>query len=107
MKSLQTAKKPQKSAITPGVKNEGHDVEFTFYAPEAKKVYLAGKFNEWNRTSLPMKKDKDGMWRTKLSMSAGNYEYKYIVDGDWAQELSCPALALNTFGTYNCVIGVH
>jgi 1,4-alpha-glucan branching enzyme len=34
-------------------------IEFTFRAPEAQKVYIAGTFNDWNAKSVPMKKVKD------------------------------------------------
>ncbi|HEX9021752.1 MAG TPA: isoamylase early set domain-containing protein [Nitrospirota bacterium] len=82
-------------------------VEFTFYAPEAKKVNLAGKFNNWDTKTLPMKKGKDGVWKTSIPLSSGRYEYKYFVDGSWAQDIPCSEMILNPFGTYNCVIGVE
>lgn len=83
------------------------EVTFTYYAPTAKKVYLAGKFNDWNTTALLMKKDKDGTWRTTVRLTPGNYEYKYFVDGAWAQNIPCTDRVPNSFGTYNCVIGVQ
>ena len=51
-----------------------HEVDFTFAAPKAKKVCIAGKFNEWNTSSTPMKKGKDGTWKTKLKLAPGQYE---------------------------------
>jgi len=44
-------------------------VEFSLDAPKAKEVYLAGEFNDWDTQSLPMKKGKDGVWRTKIKLA--------------------------------------
>ncbi len=81
-------------------------IEFAFRAPEAKKVYIAGTFNDWNTKSLPMKKGKDGTWRIMVKLSPGRYEYKYFVDETWAQDIAGVKLAPNPFGTNNCVICV-
>jgi len=48
--------------------------------PEAKKVYLAGNFNHWREDELMLKK-VDGGWETGYVLGAGNYWYRYIVDG--------------------------
>src|SRR3990170_4725356 len=85
---------------------KGQEVEFTYYAPKATKVFLAGKFNNWNTKSLSMKKNKDGYWKTTIKLSPGRYEYKYFIDGAWAQDASGSEKVLNSFGTYNNVIGV-
>jgi 1,4-alpha-glucan branching enzyme len=57
----------------------------TFYLkgyPEAKKVILSGDFNAWNQGELFMERSGDG-WKLPYVLAAGNYEYKYIVDGKW------------------------
>jgi len=107
MSALEVIKKMKETIIRPQMTGATHEVEFTFHAPEAKKVCIAGKFNDWNTRSMPMKKGKDGTWRLKLKLSPGKYEYKYFVDGAWASDLSCSELVPNPFGTENCVISVH
>jgi len=107
MAVLEVVKKTGESINTPRMGGAAHEVEFTFRAPEARKVYIAGKFNAWNTSSTPMKKGKDGTWRIKLKLSPGKYEYKYFVDGAWASDRSCSELVPNPFGTDNCVISVH
>jgi len=87
-------------------KGKGQEVEFTCYAPKATKVYVAGKFNDWNTNSLSMKKNKDGYWKVSIKLSPGIYEYKYFIDGAWAQDTAGAEKVLNSFGTYNNVIGV-
>ena len=82
-------------------------IEFTFHAPESKKIYIAGTFNDWNTKSMPMKKDKDGTWRIMIKLSPGRHEYKYFVDGRWAQDCPGAELVPNPFGTNNCKIDVE
>lgn len=48
----------------------------------AKNVYLAGNFNNWHDKELRMKQTSNG-WELPLTLAAGNYEYKFIVDGEW------------------------
>ncbi len=103
MALMETAKKLRETASP---KRE-QSVEFSYFAPTAKKVSLAGKFNAWNTNSLPMKKDKGGTWRISIKLQPGQHEYKFFVDGAWAQEMPCSEKVPNPFGTYNCVMGVH
>jgi 1,4-alpha-glucan branching enzyme len=107
MAALEAVKKIRESISRPLMTGGKHEVEFKCPASMAKKVYIAGNFNDWNTSSMPMKKEKDGTWRIKLKLSPGKYEYKYFVDGAWAFDQSCSELVPNQFGTDNCVISVH
>ena len=80
------------------------NVEFSFYFPEAVDIYVAGEFNSWDTRSLPMKKDKDGIWRTKVKLLPGRYEYKLFADDAWVENLSDSEAIPNPFGTQNFVI---
>jgi 1,4-alpha-glucan branching enzyme len=68
----------------------------------AKKVAIAGDFNGWKPTSL--RKQKDGSFAITIAMTAGTYEYKYIIDDCWAEDPDNPTWSLNAFGTINSVI---
>jgi len=81
-------------------------VQFKLYAPQAKKVTLAGSFNNWDTRSLSAKKDSRGNWIAKASLKAGRYEYKFFVDGSWMNDPSCSRCVPNSFGTHNCVLEV-
>ena len=89
-----------------------NETTFSCYAPEAKTVFLAGSFNEWNREATPMLRQKDGSWAVSLKLPAGHYEYKFAVDGDWCCEPgcgdtgACPHCVPNPFGTMNCFVEV-
>jgi len=55
---------------------------FLFDHPKAEKVYLAGTFNNWKTTQLPMRQTPSG-WIVSLKLPPGKYLYKYIIDGKW------------------------
>jgi 1,4-alpha-glucan branching enzyme len=96
----------KKSAKETKLKSGDRKVEFKLYALEAKQVSLAGEFNNWDTEALPMKKSKDGMWKAKITLSPGRYEYRFFVDGTWAQDISDVELTPNPFGTHNIVLKV-
>jgi len=55
----------------------------------AEKVALAGDFNAWNPGELFMDKTPVG-WELPYALGAGNYEYKFIVDGMWIPDPDNP-----------------
>jgi len=93
-KENKTSQKPEKN------------VKFTFQAPGAKDVYLTGEFNYWSTNSLPMKKEKEGIWKTEIKLPPGRYEYKYFADNTWVEDNPGAEPIPNPFGTQNFVISV-
>jgi 1,4-alpha-glucan branching enzyme len=89
------------------VKKDGKKVEFSFHAPWAKEVFLAGEFNYWDIRSMPLKRGKAGNWKAQTSLPPGRYEYKFIVDNHWVEDLPDMELAANSFGTKNIVLWVE
>jgi len=95
-------------------KKEGHmsrtktkkEIEFKYYAPDAKSVKLAGDFNNWDSQSLFPKKDKKGFWKVRLALTPGSYQYKFLVDGQWQNDPGCSSCVPNSFGSLNCEIDV-
>ncbi len=59
---------------------------------EAKKVLLTGSFNFWRRDELFMKKTGSG-WELPYTIGAGNYEYRFIVDGAEMADPANPVLS--------------
>ncbi len=57
--------------------------------PDARKVILTGSFNHWDPNELVMEKTASG-WRLPYVTPAGNYEYKFIVDGQWMTDPANP-----------------
>ncbi len=87
-------------------KESGRDVEFSFHAPEVTEVFLAAEFNGWDTSSLLMKQDRDGVWKTTVKLLPGRYEYKFYADNVWVEDLPAAELVSNPFGTKNFVIWV-
>lgn len=68
------------------------DGKATFYLPgflETGEVVLAGSFNNWSTSELPMKKTDTG-WMVAINLKPGRYTYKYIVDGRWMPDPNNP-----------------
>jgi len=84
-------------------RNLTRKVAFEFPSPEAKEVYLVGEFNNWDTQANLMKKDRKGLWKTTLSLKPGRYEYRFLVDGIWMNDIFCSGCVPNEFGNQNCV----
>jgi 1,4-alpha-glucan branching enzyme len=84
-------------------KIETRKVQFEFSLPEANEVYLVGEFNNWDTQANLMKKDRNGIWKTALSLRPGRYEYRLFADGHWENAPSCSGCVPNEFGSQNCV----
>ncbi|OIN60071.1 isoamylase early set domain-containing protein [Arsenicibacter rosenii] len=49
----------------------------------AKSVALVGEFNEWNAEAAPLKKQKDGSYKTTVELPVGSeYQFRYLIDGE-------------------------
>ncbi len=78
-------------------------VNFFFTDPAAQNVVLVGDFSGWEQGPIPMKKQKDGVWKTSVSLAIGTYEYRFLVDGRWCDDPQCLTRLPNPFGAENCV----
>jgi 1,4-alpha-glucan branching enzyme len=56
-------------------------INFVCVAPAAKEVHLAGDFNDWDPTALPMKRQPDGAWLVQIQLNHGHHHYRFLVDG--------------------------
>ncbi len=100
-------KKARKGHKGPEGRPSERKVEFLFQAPHAKEVYLAGDFNGWDTCSIPMKRHRTGVWKAKVKLNPGRYEYKLFADGDWVNDLPGVERVPNRFGTDNFVVRVE
>ena len=81
-------------------------VEFKLRAPEARRVSLAGTFNNWDSNSVLAKKDRQGSWSVKVNLNPGRYEYKFVVDGSWLNDPDCKERIPNSLGSANSILVV-
>jgi 1,4-alpha-glucan branching enzyme len=86
----------------------GNKVDFEILAPEANEVKLFGSFDGWKSPGTMLKKTKGGVWKVKLSLSPGSYEYLYLVDNAWQPDrrIGVPT-APNPYGSVNSVVTVR
>lgn len=56
---------------------------FRLDAPQAREVFLAGEMTDWDTGRLPMQRGADGAWQRCLPLAAGQWVYKFVVDGQW------------------------
>ena len=75
-------KAPAKKAAPKAAAPKKVAVEFVADCPLATTVSVAGTFNNWAVDKDMLKKDKkSGLWTAKISLAAGDYEYKFVCDG--------------------------
>jgi hypothetical protein len=89
-----------------GARQDGDEVLFAARFEEARKVMIAGDFNNWTPVSTPMARDNSGQWRIRLPLPRGRYKYRLVVDGQWMTDPNNTAVEQNEFGEYNNVVEV-
>lgn len=72
---------------------------------DARRVYLAGSFNNWDERSLPMTRTAAG-WSLPLYLAPGTHTYKFIADGRWLRDERNAAKFPDGHGEFNSVIAI-
>jgi len=80
-------------------------VRVCLQADGARSVAVAGSFSNWE--PVRMRKQKNGSFVANVAAAPGNYEYKFVVDGDWQVDPDNSAWSLNPYGTLNSVMVVE
>ena len=81
-------------------------VEFRIKAPDASKVYLAGEFNSWSETDMPMSKQANGEWTASIALKPGRYQYKFIIDDTWTPDPDNSERVDDGYNGFNSVIEI-
>ena len=81
-------------------------VTFSICSRDAEEVILIGDFNNWNPQKHPMKKDENGLWVKSVIIPPGQYEYKFLIDGQWKEDPQNILTATNCYGTKNSVLNL-
>lgn len=108
------AGKPSSPASKPWEKFQGtqtappqeKQVEFSLFVPQAKSVGVAGTFNRWNPVAFSLQKDLQGNWRGSIPLKPGRYQYRFYVDGKWADDPKAKQTVPNEFETKNAILEV-
>ncbi len=56
--------------------------KFYLTVPGAQKVELAADFNRWGKDPIELKAYRKGYFETSVALTAGEYKYVFVVDGD-------------------------
>lgn len=82
-------------------------VKVTFVVPaELPNAYVAGDFNKWDTSALPLKKRSNGTRSASVELKPGQkYAFRYVSeDGNWFNEEEADGYEVNIHGTENCVV---
>ncbi len=83
------------------------DVGFALRLPDAtvRNVSLAGDFNGWDASTLPMVRDPaDGTWRVRIPLAPGRHTYSYVIDGTrWVIDPLAPRTVEGALGPTNVI----
>lgn len=63
---------------------------FTYSPPAGAgvtSVSVAGSFNSWSITAAPMARRADGTWEARIPLGNTQYEYKFVINGAWPQDM--------------------
>lgn len=93
-----------KAPVPPKAKR--HRAYLRFPAPAVRAVVVTGDFCDWSLAGRPLTRGRDGTWQATLLLSPGKYEYRFRVDGAWADDPGCLERVANPFGTENGVLHV-
>lgn len=103
-------------------KSEGKTlVEFTFDAPSAESVHLAGAFNNWTTPgatvsggetkNVPIEFKRDpqtGYWKVVWAIAPGKYPYKMIINKTiWKEDSNTLEKVDDGYGGKNSIVNVE
>jgi len=79
---------------------------FELVKPDAREVFLAGSFNNWQPATTRMAPAGDGLWKAEIELPAGRHEYRFIADGQWIDDPAASERVSNPFGGTNAVLSI-
>ena len=83
---------------------EEQEIILTLLAPEAREVNVAGNFNNWRPEATALKNTGAGKWAVRLRLRSGQYEYRFVVDGQWREDAQATQRVANPHGGFNSVV---
>ena len=90
----------------------GRSCRVTFELPaevNAGNACLCGEFNDWDQSSHPMKRGKDGSFSLTISLKPGRqYRYRFLLDGErWENDWAAEDYAPNALGSVDSVVNIE
>lgn len=94
-----------KTTATPKVGRK--KVTVGLHAPNAREVLLTGDFTEWEKEGIRLAKRPNGEWFATMELAPGEYQYRFLVDGEWRDHPETEKRVPNPYGGTNCVLVVR
>ena len=82
------------------------EITLKYFSTDARQVLVAGNFNGWRPEATPLKKTGSGEWLVGLSLRSGEYEYRFVVDGQWCEDPEAAKREVNPYGGFNSILDV-
>jgi 1,4-alpha-glucan branching enzyme len=76
---------------------------FTYRAPLALNVQLAGDFTDWEKHPVNLRRQSEGLWQASVELEPGEHRYRFLVDGQWRDDPECTMFVSNPFGSRDAV----
>lgn len=67
-------------------------VLFRYRSEDAGRVSVVGDFNDWDDLATPLRRCREGLWRTTVELDEGAWPYLYVVDGEWTRDPDNPVV---------------
>jgi len=67
-------------------------VLFRLRSQDARRVTVVGEFNEWDEDATPLRRRRDGLWKTVVDLAPGEWRYLFVVDGEWIRDPDNPVV---------------
>jgi chromosome partitioning protein len=80
-------------------------VLFTIEAPRAQRVHIVGDFNDWSFDGSEMRR-AGGVWSRLIPLDAGQYRYRFVVDGEWLSDPLNDRHEPSPYGGVNSIVVV-
>jgi 1,4-alpha-glucan branching enzyme len=103
MKTTTETKTTRKLALA---QPQSQPVHLEFTNPAARRVCIAGTFNNWQPEKAEMISLRGGKWAKDLMLPPGAYEYRFVVDGCWIADPKAAHVVPNPFGEMNSILTV-
>ncbi len=98
----------EKQFSFPAIVERRREVVFRFKPNKNyNEVTIFGSFNDWNRHQYFMRKDNSGIYKVKVEIEPGIYQYRIWADGNEFVDDSNPDSISNGNGGYNSVLTVN
>jgi serine protease AprX len=88
---------------------ESGSIVFYYHDDEAKKVNLAGDFNNWGIEATALSRTSDGIWTAAIPCQpSGTYRYKFVVDQRrWIEDPSHGFKEPDQLGGFNSLLIIN